>query len=128
MLRQSAKSIGCSKNFRGNQALNKAKKVDYWVTQLCDELEERLENDKKQVIFGQLPKLPNKIIYLDFFKFKNQREPTVLVVHITNEAGTFSKQTATNMSKCEAKKLKALALELMSGFNRASNKYEDWFD
>ena len=49
MLRQSAKSIGCSKNFRGNQVLNKAKKVDYWVTQLCEELEERLESDKKQV-------------------------------------------------------------------------------
>lgn len=51
MSRRSAKSIGCSKNFRGNQVLNTFSKVEYWVRNLCEELEERLESDKLMVKF-----------------------------------------------------------------------------
>jgi DNA polymerase eta len=46
LARQQAKSIGCSKNFRGKQALDTIKKVEYWVKNLYEELEERLEDDK----------------------------------------------------------------------------------
>ena len=49
MARQQAKSIGCSKNFRGKQALDTVAKVHHWCEQLCDELEERLASDKAQV-------------------------------------------------------------------------------
>ena len=58
------------------------------------------------------------------FYEKNQREPNLLVIHITNEAGTFSKSTSIN--KCCAKRFKAQCLELISGFNKASNK-DDWY-
>ena len=47
--RQLPKSIGCSKHFRGKMALDTVKKVDYWLKQLADELEERLEKDKNNV-------------------------------------------------------------------------------
>lgn len=99
--RSTAKSIGCSKNFRGNQALNTVKKVKYWIMQLCEELEERLESDKAN----------------------NQREANNLVVHLTNEAGTFSKTTSIN--KYCAKHFADKVLELISAFNKHSNK-EMW--
>ena len=50
LARQQAKSIGCSKNFRGKQALDTIKKVEYWIKNLYEELEERLEDDKTIVI------------------------------------------------------------------------------
>lgn len=49
MSRQAAKSIGCSKNFRGKQALNTVSKVNYWLKQLSEELQERLDSDKERV-------------------------------------------------------------------------------
>lgn len=49
--RQIAKSVGCSKNFRGKMELNTIKKVEYWLSQLADELEERLGKDKINVIY-----------------------------------------------------------------------------
>jgi DNA polymerase eta len=61
--RQVAKSIGCSKNFRGKQALNTVSKVNHWLKQLSEELQERLDSDKE----------------------RNQREANLLVVHITTE-------------------------------------------
>ena len=50
MSRQIAKSIGCSKNFRGKQALNTVNKVNFWLKQLSEELQERLDIDKERVI------------------------------------------------------------------------------
>jgi hypothetical protein len=59
--------VGCSKNFRGKSSLDTFKKVcllitkkdfnfvlinfqvEYWLKQLSDELEERLEKDKLEV-------------------------------------------------------------------------------
>ncbi len=96
--RSTAKSIGCSKNFRGNQALNTVKKVKYWIMQLCEELEERLDSDKAN----------------------NQREANNLVVHLTNEAGTFSK--TTSIHKYCAKHFSEKVFELLSAFNKHSNK------
>ena len=49
MARQAAKSVGCSKNFRGNQALKTVTMVTHWITQLCEELDERLENERNVV-------------------------------------------------------------------------------
>ena len=63
MCRQAPKSIGCSKNFRGKQALNTVSKVTHWIKQLSEELQERLDSDKE----------------------RNQREANLLVVHITTE-------------------------------------------
>lgn len=103
MSRQTAKSIGCSKNFRGKLILNTRAKVEHWVRQLCEELEERLEVDRKN----------------------NNREPTLLVLHVTNEAGTFSKSSQINTSRYNANFFVSLALESLNGYNKSKNK-EDW--
>uniref|UniRef100_G1KJL3 DNA polymerase eta n=1 Tax=Anolis carolinensis TaxID=28377 RepID=G1KJL3_ANOCA len=46
--RQLPKSIGCSKNFRGREALVTQKQVQHWLLQLALELEERLNKDRDQ--------------------------------------------------------------------------------
>ncbi|XP_042307774.1 DNA polymerase eta [Sceloporus undulatus] len=46
--RQLPKSIGCSKNFRGKEALVTQKQVQHWLLQLALELEERLNKDRDQ--------------------------------------------------------------------------------
>uniref|UniRef100_A0A8D0BL72 DNA polymerase eta n=1 Tax=Salvator merianae TaxID=96440 RepID=A0A8D0BL72_SALMN len=46
--RQLPKSLGCSKNFNGKEALITQKQVQYWLLQLALELEERLKKDKEQ--------------------------------------------------------------------------------
>lgn len=45
--RQLPKSIGCSKNFPGKDALDTREKVKYWLSQLSSEVEERLLKDKE---------------------------------------------------------------------------------
>ena len=49
MPRVNAHSIGCSKNFMGKQVLNTTKKVSYWISNLIEELVERLNSDKDRV-------------------------------------------------------------------------------
>ncbi|CAM9688972.1 unnamed protein product [Lampetra fluviatilis] len=44
--RQLPKSIGCSKNFMGREALDTKEKVQHWLQQLSLELEERLSKDR----------------------------------------------------------------------------------
>ncbi|XP_021363303.1 DNA polymerase eta-like, partial [Mizuhopecten yessoensis] len=45
--RQLAKSIGCSKNFRGKEALDTREKVGFWLSELSGEVVERLEKDRE---------------------------------------------------------------------------------
>lgn len=45
--RQLAKSIGCSKNFRGKEALDTREKVRFWLSELSGEVVERLEKDRE---------------------------------------------------------------------------------
>ena len=47
--RQLPKSIGCSKNFAGREALNTKAKVQFWLTELSKEVEERLVKDREAV-------------------------------------------------------------------------------
>lgn len=103
MSRQTAKSIGCSKNFRGKLILNTRVKVEHWVRQLCEELEERLELDRKN----------------------NNREPTLLVLNVANEAGTFSKSTQINTSRYNANFFVSMALESLNGYNKSKSK-DEW--
>ncbi|KRZ14988.1 DNA polymerase eta [Trichinella zimbabwensis] len=46
VIRQLPKSIGCSKNFPGRNALRSVNDVRHWTRQLSEELEERLISDK----------------------------------------------------------------------------------
>jgi len=41
------KSVGCSKNFRGPQMLDTRAAVEHWISQLAEEVCERLEKDRK---------------------------------------------------------------------------------
>ncbi|CAF0854622.1 unnamed protein product [Brachionus calyciflorus] len=102
--RSTAKSIGCSKNFRGKLVLNNRVKVEHWVRQLCEELEERLESDRKN----------------------NNRDPTLLVLHITNEAGTFSKSTSISPGKYTAHHFVTQVLDALNGYNKSKTK-DDWY-
>lgn len=77
--------------------------MEHWVRQLCEELEERLELDRRN----------------------NNREPTLLVLHVTNEAGTFSKSSQINTSRYTASFFVSCALEALSGYNKSKNK-DDW--
>jgi hypothetical protein len=100
--RQMPKSIGCSKQFPGKGALNSDTKVNHWCQQLSDELEERLTKDKEQ----------------------NKREATSLVIHITNEVGTFSK--TTSLSNYKSSYIKQKAFELLKTFNKSKTNDNKW--
>ena len=41
------KSIGCSKSFRGPEMLDTRAGVEHWISQLAEEVCERLEKDRK---------------------------------------------------------------------------------
>ena len=45
--RELPKSVGCSKNFRGPQMLDTRAGVEHWISQLAEEVCERLEKDRK---------------------------------------------------------------------------------
>jgi len=47
--RQLPKSIGCNKNFPGREALRTKEKVKFWLTQLADEVVERVQRDLEMV-------------------------------------------------------------------------------
>lgn len=47
--RHLAESVGCSKNFTGNNALNTRSKVTHWMKQLAKELVERLVKERDLV-------------------------------------------------------------------------------
>lgn len=61
--RQLPKSIGCSKTFRGDGALQDFPTVHHWLTELASELEERLATDRED----------------------NARMPELLTVHFNSE-------------------------------------------
>jgi DNA polymerase eta len=48
--RRLPKSIGCNKNFKGNESLSSREEIFEWLKQLCTEVEERLERDKETVL------------------------------------------------------------------------------
>ena len=54
------------------------------------------------------------------YNLKNEREASLLVIHLTNEAGTFSK--STNLSKYCAKRFQDQIMDLLKPFNKALNK------
>ncbi|XP_052819667.1 DNA polymerase eta-like isoform X1 [Mya arenaria] len=45
--RQLPKSVGCSKNFTGKNCLDTGEKVNFWLSELAKEVEERLKKDKQ---------------------------------------------------------------------------------
>lgn len=126
MSRRAAKSIGCSKNFRGNQVLNTHTKLEYWARNLCEELEERLESDKAMVLIYFICLLCILYLIASYCEtIKNQRDATLLVVQIANEAGSFSKSAALATGGYCSKKLTGQIMEMLQGFNKSKIK-DQW--
>uniref|UniRef100_UPI00358DFDDF DNA polymerase eta n=1 Tax=Myxine glutinosa TaxID=7769 RepID=UPI00358DFDDF len=100
------KSIGCSKNFNGPEALDTREKVRYWLKELATELEERLVKDKET----------------------NQRVAKQLTVGVRMETkgqnGTLSRCSA--MTRYDANKISADALALLNPCNTAGRGQGMW--
>uniref|UniRef100_A0A8C4NBL4 DNA polymerase eta n=1 Tax=Eptatretus burgeri TaxID=7764 RepID=A0A8C4NBL4_EPTBU len=100
------KSIGCSKNFNGPEALDTREKVRYWLKELATELEERLVKDKET----------------------NQRVAKQLTVGVhmdtKGQNGTLSRCSA--MTRYDANKIAADALALLNACNTAGRGQATW--
>ncbi|CAL4067488.1 unnamed protein product [Meganyctiphanes norvegica] len=95
--RELPKSIGCGKSFQGNKALGTKEKLWQEMRSLCDELCERLEEDKEA----------NK-----------RRAKTINVkIHLDNDVGVFSKQCPLPYYLPE--RICSLALSLIQHTNSA---------
>ncbi|XP_060703836.1 DNA polymerase eta isoform X2 [Hemiscyllium ocellatum] len=101
------KSIGCSKNFLGTQALSSCEQVKHWLQQLATELEERLEKDKEQ----------------------NQRVGKLLSVGVRLEGS----DRGSSVSRCcalplyQAARIAKDAFTLIQGLNSAARHQAAWF-
>ncbi|CAL4120896.1 unnamed protein product, partial [Meganyctiphanes norvegica] len=95
--RQLPKSIGCGKNFQGREALNTKEKVQQWMRSLCDELSERLEEDKEAN--------------------KRQAKTIHVSVRLDNDIGGFSKQCP--LPSYVSEKICSIALSLINHTNTA---------
>ncbi|XP_048452959.1 DNA polymerase eta isoform X2 [Rhincodon typus] len=101
------KSIGCSKNFLGTEALSSCEQVKHWLLQLATELEERLDKDKEQ----------------------NQRVGRLLSVGVRLEGNNRS----SSLSRCcalplyKADRITKDAFSLIQGLNSAARHQAAWF-
>ncbi|XP_078063922.1 DNA polymerase eta [Mustelus asterias] len=100
------KSIGCSKNFLGTEALSSCEQVKHWLLQLATELEERLTKDREQ----------------------NQRVGKQLSVSVRLEgagkSSHFSRCCA--LSQYQAQSIANNAFTLLRGFNTAGSHQTAW--
>ncbi|XP_059501080.1 DNA polymerase eta isoform X2 [Stegostoma tigrinum] len=101
------KSIGCSKNFLGTEALSSCEQVKHWLLQLAMELEERLDKDKEQ----------------------NQRVGRLLSVGVRLEGSDRS----SSLSRCcalslyRAGRIAKDAFSLIQGVNSAARHQAAWY-
>ncbi|XP_072266144.1 DNA polymerase eta [Pyxicephalus adspersus] len=104
--RQLPKSIGCSKTFPGKTALCTQEQVQYWLLQLCLELEERLKKDKEA----------------------NHRVAKLLTVgvHRKGDPGWSSVSRCCALSRYEAQKISSDAFVLLKTFNTAGSHQAAW--
>ncbi|XP_041043160.1 DNA polymerase eta isoform X2 [Carcharodon carcharias] len=105
--RQLPKSIGCSKNFLGTEALSSCEQVKHWLLQLATELEERLNKDREQ----------------------NQRVGKLLsvVVRLEGAGKSTSFSRCCALSQYQSQRIAKDALSLIKGFNRAASHQAAWF-
>ena len=93
------KSIGCGKNFRGPEILDSKEKVEFWMKQLCEELEIRLNKDK----------------------VSNKRVARCLTVSV-NQEGLGHRTLSGNLPSYEMTKVVRQAMSLIAKLNEAKDK------
>ncbi|XP_071963079.1 DNA polymerase eta-like [Antedon mediterranea] len=99
------KSIGCSKNFTGNTALDTKDKVVHWMKELAQEVSERIEKD--QEMNNRVPKQMTISLKLD-----------------TKPASNVTRSCA--LSKTEAEDMTRTAYSLIQSLNTAGNNQAAW--
>ncbi|XP_075060595.1 DNA polymerase eta [Mixophyes fleayi] len=104
--RQLPKSIGCSKNFPGKTALCTRDQVQYWLLQLCLELEERLQKDRDT----------------------NHRVAKQLTVglHRQGDPRSSSMSRCCALARYDAQKISSDVFVLLKSFNTAGAQQAAW--
>ncbi|XP_066928129.1 DNA polymerase eta-like [Clytia hemisphaerica] len=102
--RQLAQSVGCSKNFRGKMTLRTRNDVHKWLTNLCEEVHERLEKER----------------------LNNDRIPTLFTVACTSEDNvTQSRRFFVN--KIDLENLRDEAFKALCELNASNNpSRQEW--
>eukprot|EP00795_Rhopilema_esculentum_P013193 gene13193-4002_t len=95
-------SVGCCKNFRGPDILNKTSKVSFWLHQLSSEVCERLDQEIEV----------------------NNRVATHMIVNFKNP-GKASMSRSCKINKVDAEQIKTDALRMIREFNR-SDSSDKW--
>ncbi|XP_046543130.1 DNA polymerase eta-like [Haliotis rubra] len=104
--RQLAKSIGCSKNFPGKTCLDTREKVNFWLSELAKEVEERLVKDRES----------NKRV---------AKTLTVTVRYVGNPS-SVSASRSCGIIKYEAKKFADDAFSLIQRLNTYKPHQKAW--
>ncbi|XP_063774862.1 DNA polymerase eta [Pseudophryne corroboree] len=104
--RQLPKSIGCSKNFPGKTSLCTRDKVQYWLSQLALELEERLQKDRDT----------------------NHRVAKLLTVglHRQGDPKYSSLSRSCALAHYDAQKISSDAFVILKSFNTAGSHQAAW--
>ncbi|KAM3930683.1 DNA polymerase eta [Leptodactylus fuscus] len=102
--RQLPKSIGCSKTFPGKTSLCSQNQVQYWLLQLCLELEERLKKDREM----------------------NQRVAKQLTVGLHRQGDTSGLSRVCALTRYDAQKISSDAFILLKSFNKAGAHQAAW--
>ncbi|XP_060077107.1 DNA polymerase eta-like [Ylistrum balloti] len=104
--RQLPKSIGCSKNFRGKEALDTRDKVRFWLAELSGEIVERLDKDKEM----------NKRV---------GRSLTVSIRYRSNPSSVSATRVCA-LTRYDRKKIEEDALALLQKFNTSAPHQAVW--
>nr|XP_032818790.1 DNA polymerase eta isoform X2 [Petromyzon marinus] len=104
--RQLPKSIGCSKNFMGREALDTKEKVQHWLQQLSLELEERLSKDRDM----------------------NNRVAKLLTagVRLSGDQRYWGLSRSCPLARYDARRIASDALALIAASNTAGAQHAEW--
>ncbi|KAG9462508.1 hypothetical protein GDO78_013982 [Eleutherodactylus coqui] len=102
--RQLPKSIGCSKSFPGKTSLCTQDQVQFWLLQLCLELEERLKKDRET----------------------NHRVAKQLTIGLHRQGDSSGLSRVCALTRYEAQKISSDAFILLKSFNKAGAHQAAW--
>ncbi|CAG5123627.1 unnamed protein product [Candidula unifasciata] len=100
------KSIGCSKNFRGKEILDTKEKVKFWVSELSEEMSERLNRDKEL--------------------HKRTAKSLTVSVYYKSASGPVSASRACALVRYDAEKISSDAYYILQQFNTSSSHSQQW--
>ncbi|XP_071834937.1 DNA polymerase eta-like isoform X2 [Apostichopus japonicus] len=103
--RQLPKSVGCSKNFLGRSCLDKVEKVRFWLSQLSEEVAERLQKEET---------LNNRVA----------KSMCIYVRQQGNSPSSVSRSCA--LHAYDTNTLSRTAMSLIQGLNRAGSHQAAW--